>query len=63
MISRKNDSAVLLYDIATGDLADDTHTYNDVDFKVFPNTSLEQFYNSLNILAYTVTYTELLTTI
>ena len=58
VIARKIDSAVILYDVASGNLVDETHTYNDTDFKVFPNKSLDEYYNSLNITAYSVDYTE-----
>ena len=63
VISRKIDSAVTLYDIASGEMVDDTHTYNDVNFEVYPGKSLEQFYNSLGLPGYTVIYTEPLTVI
>lgn len=63
VIARKIDSAVTLYDVTTNEMVDDTHTYNDATFTVFPGKSLTDFYDAQGIPDYSVTYTAELTVI
>lgn len=63
VITRKLDSATTLYDVESDAIVDDTHTYEDINYTIHPNMSLDQFYNSLNMENYTISYTETLTVI
>ena len=63
VIAQILDNKLELFDVNTDSKVDESHTSDNGIFKVYPNTSLEDFYASFGFPNLTTDYTEPLTVI